>query len=268
MATTTSSAKRGSPTSPGPCPGLRGSPPPRPGWVTRRGPSRGEREPESDRAGRADEASHATAPTTARTPASGDQHEPADHARSGDQRPAPFAAGEDPHRLVGLEGREDERPPESGRQPWLARRIEARDAEDDRMLDRRDLLDAEPDGRRRVRARRNAVRDVGRACPTDSRGMTTSPASSAESSTAIPSRPSRTSKSTRSRRSSNETQRLSLRSWRRVRRKTSGRWASSSNSSSASMRPLTLTKCGDPAAMARASPMLTVGVAASRRPTR
>ena len=75
------------------------------------------------------------------------------------------------------------------------------------------------------------------AVPTDSRGMTTSPSSSASASTAIPSRPSRTSNGLVSRPSSTVRQRSPSRTWTRERRSTSGRWASSSNVSSASIRP-------------------------------
>ena len=44
----------------------------------------------------------------------------------------------------------------------LARRVETRDAEDDRVLDRRDLLDPEADRCRRIGPGRDAVGDVGR----------------------------------------------------------------------------------------------------------
>ena len=110
-----------------------------------------------------------------------------------DHRPPPSALGQDAHRLVGLQGGQDERPAKTRRQPRHARLVEPRHAEDDGVLDRGDLLDrtAGPGWSGGVPGGTRSVTSA--AVPTDSRGTTTSPSSRAPSSTAIPSRPSRTS---------------------------------------------------------------------------
>ena len=166
---------------------------------------------------------------------------PTARQRRRDQRSPRAAVGQEPHRLVGFERGQDERPAQTGRQSRLARLVQARDAEDDRVLDRRDLFDAEPD-RRRPRASR-AGRDRGRRprcrpirgarrrarhrgrrrrrrCRRGRRGPRRGRAPGCPRRSPSPS---------------------SRRTWSRVRRKTSGRWASSSNSSSASIRPPTRT---------------------------
>ena len=58
-------------------------------------------------------------------------------------------------------------------------------AEHDRVLDRRDLLDPQPDRRRRAAVPAGTRSATSAAVPTDSRGTTTRPASSAASSTTI-----------------------------------------------------------------------------------
>ena len=72
--------------------------------------------------------------------------------------------------------------------PRLAAR--RRHADDDRVLDRRDLLDQRPDRRRRRSRSAGARSPRSPARPLDSRGTTTRPASSAAPSTPIASRPS------------------------------------------------------------------------------
>ena len=128
MATTTSTANSGSPTSPGPWPELRGSPPigsglgeaasaaPRRRATT----SRRWRRPRWRAAGA--RPGHETAPITASEPADDEEPETGREAGGRDQRSARLAAREDAHRLVGLERGQDERPAEARRQPRLAAR--------------------------------------------------------------------------------------------------------------------------------------------------
>ena len=197
---TASTANAGSPTRPGPWPELRGSPP-GPGRramaaravAARARPASGDRRRERRDGGRA--TPHRTASTT--RPGEPDRRSrtsPPARLIAADQRPARSAAGEDAHRLVRLEGASGS----AGRpSPAVIRgapvRVEARDAEDDGVLDRGDLLDAQPDRRRRAASPAGTRSGTSAAVPTDSRGTTTSPSSSASSSTAIASRPSRTS---------------------------------------------------------------------------
>ena len=163
IATTADRANIGSPTRPGPCPELRGSPPATPGLGDAANVEGGKDQPRpghrQDAEGAA-RARHATAPAIGQDTRQRDQPEPADHAGGGDQRSPSLTTGEDAHRLVGLEGRQDQRPAEARRHSWLACRVEDRNTEHDRVLDRRDLIDPKADRGGRGGARRDAIGDI------------------------------------------------------------------------------------------------------------
>ena len=144
-----------------------------------------------------------------------------------------------PRRARGWSGRAAGR----GRPTCAARRAASRrrDAQHDRVLDRRDLVDPQPDRGRRWGPRRDAVGDVGGGPDRFARDDDEARCRGRRRRWRSRRGPRGPRTATRSRRSSNVTQPPSRRSWRRVRRKTSGRWASSSNSSSASIRPSTRT---------------------------
>ena len=233
MTATPSRANAGSPTRPGPCPELRGSPP-----IAALGvgdaastvtvpvshATAARRPPTS--AGRA---LTSTAPTSAQArPALTSARPPAREATaSAGRRDSP--AGQDSHRLRPFQRGQDERPAEAGRhrrRPAGSRvgtptTIACSTDETWSIRSRAGVAVGVPAGTRSV---------MSAAVPSDSRTTTTSPPSSAESSTAMASRPSWISNGTRSRRSSRSVQPRGPRSWRRVRRNTSGRCAASSKS--------------------------------------
>ena len=171
-----------------------------------------------------------------------DEHDPAGEAGRRDERPAALAAGQDPHRLgrarawsarAGGPARPSGAAPPAPSRPGTPSH--------DRVLDRRDLLDQQADRRRRAPSRRDAVGQVGRGPdrfarddhePDVERGIVDGDRVEALAELEghrARGRPRTTPSGRRAR------------SCSRVRRKTSGRWASSSNSSSASIRPRTRT---------------------------
>ena len=168
IATTASSANSGSPTSPGPWPELRGSPPIGSGLgeaasaalaQTSHAITAAATAPHRLRQARH---RHDTAPITAATPPDDDETEArrrgmpprsAAGARSPSARTRIASSGSS---VVRTSGRP--RPADSCGSPG---RVEARDAEHDRVLDRRDLLDPEADRGVGWRAGRDAVGDVG-----------------------------------------------------------------------------------------------------------
>jgi hypothetical protein len=139
--------------------------------------------------------------------------------------------------LVTLQGRQDQRSPEAGGHADRAgRRIGGRHARHDRVLDRRHLVDPEAKRCRRRRAGGGAVRCIGDGADglpgqhdetVIDRGLIDRDRIEALAdlevdclALLVDGRPS-----------------AAIPSWNRSRRRTSGRWASSSNSSAASMRP-------------------------------
>ena len=106
------------------------------------------------------------------------------------------------------------------------------------------------------------------AVPTDSRGTTTSPSSRAAVVDRDRLEPLADLERHRSRPSSNVGQPVRPRSWSRVRRKTSGRWAASSNSSSVSIRPLDPDIAGRAGGERERLGHGGLGRRRSRRPTR
>ena len=169
-----------------------------------------------------------------------DEHDPAGQEGHRDERPAPIAAGQDAHRLGWLERGQHERATQTGGQPRRAGVVEAGHADHDRMLDRRDLLDQQADRRLGCGPGRHPIDEVGRGPdgfarddhePDVERGVVDGDRLEALADLEGHPLPAVLERHPRRRAG-----RCS-----RVRRKTSGRWASSSNSSSASIRPRTLT---------------------------
>ena len=166
------------------------------------------------------------------------QASPTTTSRARDQatpRPAAgaLAVGEDPHRLVRSERGQDRAAARARPSSWPSPvGVEPRHADDDRVLDRRDLLDPQPDRGRpgSVPAGTRSATSRGRPdrfARARRRGRRPAP----RRRSAIASRPSRISNGTRSRRSSKVRPAADpSAAARRVRRKTSGRWASSSKS--------------------------------------
>ena len=124
---------------------------------------------------------------------------PPAEADGGHERSARARSGQDAHRLVLLEGRQDQRPARARRSSSAApagpgdgtpSTIACSTDETCSMSRRTGVSGAVPAGTRS---------GASPAVPTDSRGMTTSPASSAAASMAMASRPSRTSNGTASR---------------------------------------------------------------------
>ena len=215
IATTASRATSGSPTSPGPCPELRGSPP-APAVGARRGGQHRQRQDEPRRPPRIAEAAAAAGP------------EPGHHVDAAiSAQPSPIATSAAPAIRRCRRGRRLGRPA-FGQDPHARRRdpssrgsaggpgpadIRGRPGRVERRARRRRWR-ARPTTPARSaagpaspgRSRRGTRSGTSAAVPSDSRTTTTSPSSSAASSTAIESRPSRTSNGTRSRRSSRSAQ--------------------------------------------------------------
>ena len=117
----------------------------------------------------------------------------------------------------------------------------ARDAEHDRVLDRGDVLDAQPDGRGRGRPGRDAVGDVGGG-PDRLARHDDEPGVQVGVVDAIDVQPFVDLRTPRPRVVVERAPAGSVAGARaRVRRNTSGRWASSSKSASASIRPVIRT---------------------------
>ena len=138
----------------------------------------------------------------------------------------PPALGEEPHRLGGLEGGEDERPAEAGAQDRRRARVHRRHAAGRSRGRRRSAARRAAGPASRAASRRARGPAISAAVPADSRVTTTSPSSSASPSTAIRSsalaRP-RTGRPRARPRTAPRRRRRGARGG--LRRNTSGRWS-------------------------------------------
>ena len=194
---TAASASSGSPTTPGAAGVVRTSPPagldvgsaPRAvAAANSQARGQGQRRPEAG--------SHASPPGDDRPGHAGaEEGEPADERDGGGHGTGPPPPGDDAHRLVLLQGADDERPAGARREDRAAVAPDDRRAKHRGVLHRRQLLDPEANDRARRAAARGARPAAPRPRPPSrptSRTSVTRPTSRAASSTSISSSPSRT----------------------------------------------------------------------------